>query len=277
VLSDAVARLERWRQGRAPIGHAIARSARAETEPSGPPARPRRPRQTEVDVVSAPPAGRGSGARTARAAAGEPARGGRGGRAAAAPVGESLADALRDKKLGEIDRARRLARQRDRDQAARELLAIARRATGDARANALGVLVSVGRRQDGAELARYLGDAERSVQRVAVDGVVRTGYAAAVPALAALVVARDARPTSSRSQLAASAATAMKALSGRRGGAALTGYLSADDPRVREAACVALTIFPGSKQARPLLERLLGDRDVRVARAAKRALAALQI
>ena len=137
VLSDAVARLERWRQGRAPIGHAIARSARAETEPSGPPARPRRPRQTEVDVVSAPPAGRGSGARTARAAAGEPARGGRGGRAAAAPVGESLADALRDKKLGEIDRARRLARQRDRDQAARELLAIARRATGDARANAL--------------------------------------------------------------------------------------------------------------------------------------------
>jgi HEAT repeat protein len=197
----------------------------------------------------------------------------RGARATAA--GESLADALRDKKLGEIDRARKLAKQRDRDQAARELLAIAKRATGDARANALGVLVSVGRPQDGAELARYLGDAERSVQRVAVDGVMRTGYAAAVPALAALVVARDARPTSSRSQLAASAATAMKALSGRRGGAALTGYLSSDDPRVREAACVALTIFPGTKQARPLLEGLLLDRDARVARAAKRALAAL--
>jgi HEAT repeat protein len=67
----------------------------------------------------------------------------------------------------------------------------------------------------------------------------------------------------------------MKVLSGRRGGAALTGYLSSDDPRVREAACVAFTLFanPGTKQARPLLERLLGDGDARVARAARRALA----
>ena len=190
---------------------------------------------------------------------------------------ESLADALRDRKLGDVERARKLARQRDRDSAARELLAIARRASGDARANALVVLVTVARPQDGAELARYLDDPERSVQRAAVDGVARTGYAAAIPALAAIVVGRDARPTSGKSQLAAYAATAMKLLSGQRGAQALTGYLGSDDPRVREAACVALTMFPhpGTKRARPVLERLLADSDARVAKAARRVLAAL--
>jgi len=196
--------------------------------------------------------------------------------AAIAAVPESLADALRDKKLGRIERARKLAKAGDRDQAAGELLAIARRAEGDARANALDVLAAVGRPEDGAELARYLDDPERSVQRVAIDGVKRTGYAAAVPVLATLVLGRDARPTSGRSRLALEAATAMKALSGKRGAAALTGYLTSDDPRVREAACVAFTMFanPGTKQARPLLERLLADGDAQVARAARRALAA---
>lgn len=190
---------------------------------------------------------------------------------------ESLADALRDRKLGDIERARKLAKQRDRDGAVRELLAIARRASGDARANALVVLVAVARPEDGAELARYLDDPEHSVQRAAVDGVARTGYAAAIPALAVIVVSRDARPTSGKSQLAAYAATAMKVLSGKRGAQALTGYLSADDPRVREAACVALTMFPhpGTKRARPVLERLLADGDARVVKAAKRVLAAL--
>jgi len=194
-----------------------------------------------------------------------------------AGVIESLADALRDKKLGRIDRARKLAKARDRDQAAHELLAVATHASGDARANALDVLAAVGRPEDGAELARYLGDPERSVQSVAIEGVKRTGYVAAVPALAMLVLGRDARPTSGRSRLAMEAATAMKALSGQRGAAALTGYLSSDDPRVREAACVAFTMFanPGTKVARPLLERLLGDGDARVAKAAKRALATL--
>ena len=49
------------------------------------------------------------------------------------------------------------------------------------------------------------------------------------------------------------------------------------DPRVREAACVALTMFPhpGTKRARPVLERLLADSDARVAKAARRVLAAL--
>jgi HEAT repeat protein len=190
---------------------------------------------------------------------------------------ESLADALRDQKLGRIDRARKLAKQRDPGQAARELLAIARRASGDARANALDVLTAVARPEDGPELARYLADPERSVQSVAIDGVKRTGYAAAVAALATLVLGRDARPNSGKSRLAASAATAMKALSGKRGAAALTGYLTSDDPRVREAACVAFTMFsnPGTKVARPLLERLLVDGDARVVKAARRALAAL--
>jgi hypothetical protein len=239
VLADAVARLERWRRSRGPVGQVVARLARAG-------ARRRRPvRTTEVDLLRAVPL-------------------------------EPLADALRDKKLGEIKRARELAARRDHDTAAGELLAIARRASGDARANALGVLVAIARPEHGPELARYLGDPERSVQRVAIDGVKRTGYAAAVPALAALVLGRDGRPASARSQLATAAATAMKVLSGRRGAASLTGYLSSADPRVREAACVAFTLFanPGTKQARPLLERLLGDGDPRVVKAARRALAA---
>jgi hypothetical protein len=247
VLADAVARLERWRHARGPVGRVAARLAKV----SG---RARRSaRTTELDLplpamASSAPASRRS---------------------------ESLADALRDKKLGQIDRARKLAKQRDHDQAARELLAIARRASGDARANALGVLTAVARPEDGPELARYLADPERSVQSAAIDGVKRTGYAAAIPALATLVLGRDAKPNSGKSRLAASAATAMKALSGKRGAAALTGYLSSDDPRVREAACVAFTMLsnPGTKLARPLLEGLLADRDARVARAARRALA----
>jgi hypothetical protein len=252
VVAEAVEQLERWRQARDPVHRVAARLAKAGN---------RRARTTEVDLprdlprhAQAP----GDGAPKPR------------------PV-ESLADALRDQKLGRIERARKLARQRGHDQAARELFAIARRATGDARANALDVLVAVIRPEDGPELARYLDDPERSVQSVAIEGVKRSGYAAAIPALATLVLGRDARPTSSRSRLAASAATAMKALSGKRGAAALTGFLTWDDPRVREAACVALTMFakPGTKLARPLLERLLADGDARVARAAKRALAAL--
>jgi hypothetical protein len=266
VLGEAIAWLERWRRARGPLGRVAARLARSDAR------RPRRSgRTTEVDM----PAARAPGSTATGASGAGP--GGAAGRALVAVRGESLADALRDKKLGQIDHARKLAKQRDRDQAARELLAIARRARGDARANALGVLALVARPEHGAELARYLDDPERSVQSAAVDGVKRTGYAAAIPALAQLVVGRDARPSSSKSQLASSAATAMKALSGKRGAAALTGYLTSDDPRIREAACVALTMFgsPGTKRVRPLLERLLGDGDARVARAAKRALAAL--
>ena len=113
------------------------------------------------------------------------------------------------------------------------------------------------------------------MQRIAIDGVKRTGYAAAVPALAQLVLARDGKPASARTKLATEAATAMKVLSGRRGAEALTGYLGSADPRVREAACVAFTLFanPGTKQARPLIERLLADGDPKVVRAARRALA----
>jgi hypothetical protein len=278
VVADAVARLERWRRARDPVGQVAARLARAggrrsrrsarttqvEVRPMRPPAAVPAASVAEAPVVEAPvvdaPVADVPVADTPVAAA-----------------IESLADALRDKKLGRIDRARKLAKARDRDQAADELRAIAQRASGDARANALDVLGLVGRPEDGAELARYLGDPERSVQSVAIDGVKRTGYAAAVPVLATLVLDRDARPTSGRSRLALEAATAMKALSGKRGAAALTGYLSSDDPRVREAACVAFTMFanPGTKVARPLLESLLADGDPRVAKAAKRALAAL--
>lgn len=269
VVADAVARLERWRQARGPAGRVAARLARIGDR------RPRRSaRATEVEVrrAVAPVAVEPVAAAPVVAAAvsAAPAAG-----APAAGAVDVLADALRDKKLGRVERARKLAKAGDRDQVACELLAIARRASGDARANALDVLAAVGRPQDGAELARYLGDPERSVQRVAIDGVKRTGYAAAVPVLATLVLGRDARPTSGRSRLAVEAATAMKALSGKRGAAALTGYLTSDDPRVREAACVAFTMFanPGTRQARPLLERLLADGDAQVVRAAKRALA----
>lgn len=235
---EAVARLERWRDARGPVGRVRARIARTG-------ARRRPVRTTEVDA----PRG--------------------------APM-PSLAEALRDRALGATRRARELAAARDQDAAAGELLAIARRSTGDARANALDVLVAIARPEHGPELARYLGDAERSVQRIAIDGVKRTGYAGAVPALAALVLGRDGKPSSGRTQLAIAAATAMKVLSGQRGAAALTGYLRSEDPRVREAACVAFTLFanPGTKQARPLLEALLADGDPRVVRAARRALAA---
>lgn len=237
VVAEAVDRLDRWRRSRGPMGQVAARLARAST-------RRRSVRTTEVDVPRGPPA-------------------------------PPLADALHGKRLGEIKRARELAAQRDPDLAAGELLAIARRSTGDARANALAVLVAIARPEHGPDLARYLGDPERSVQRVAIDGVKRTGCRAAVPALAAIVLGRDAKPASARTQLAIAAAIAMKVLSGQRGAAALTSYLGADDPRVREAACVAFTLFanPGTKQARPLLERLLADSDARVARAARRALA----
>lgn len=236
-VAEAVDRLERWRRARGSVAQVAARLARAST-------RRRTVRITEVDVPRGAPA-------------------------------PPLAEALRGKRLGETKRARELAARRDPDLAAGELLAIARRSTGDARANALAVLVAIARPEHGPDLARYLGDPERSVQRVAIDGVKRTGCTAAVPALAAIVLGRDARPASARTQLAIAAATAMKVLSGRRGAAALTGYLSAGDPRVREAACVAFTLFanPGTKQARPLLERLLADGDPRVARAARRALA----
>jgi HEAT repeat protein len=261
ALIEASARLERWRQARGPAGRVAARLARVGS-------RARRARTTEVDVASfgVPDGVRRDGV-------------GRGvaGRDGAGRGVESLADALRDRKLGQIDRARKLAKHRDHGLATRELLAIARLADGDARANALGVLAAISRPEHGPAFARYLGDPERSVQRVAIDGVKRTGYAAAIPALAAIVLDRDARPTSSRSQLAVSAAAVMKALSGKRGAAALTGYLSSDDPRVREAACVAFTMSanPGARVARPLLERLLTDGDARVAKAARRALAAL--
>jgi hypothetical protein len=260
VLADVVAWLERWRRTRGPVGQVAARLARAEAR------RVRRSgRTTELDVPRMMATPRiGALAAVPRAAA------------PVAPAAGSLADALRDKKLGRIERARKLAKARDPDQAARELLAIAQDTTGDARANALDVLVIVGRPEDGPALARYLGDPERSVQRVAIEGVKRIGYTAAVPVLATLVLGRDAKPNSGRSRLAMEAATAMKALSGKRGAAALIGYLASDDPRVREAACVAFTMFsnPGTKQARPLLERLLADDDAQVAKAARRALAA---
>ncbi|HEY0478922.1 MAG TPA: hypothetical protein VGD37_15490 [Kofleriaceae bacterium] len=242
VLAEAVARLERWRRSRGPVGQVAARLARAG-------ARRRPVRTTEVDEPRWP--------------------------VASASASASLAEALRGKRLGETRRARDLAAQRDPDVAAGELLAIARRSAGDARANALAVMVAIARAEHGPELARYLGDPERTVQRIAIDGVKRTGCTAAVPALAAIVLGRDGKPTSARTQLAIAAATAMKVLSGRRGAAALTGYFTAADPRVREAACVAFTLFPnpGTKQARPLLERLLDDGDPRVARAARRVLA----
>jgi hypothetical protein len=248
VVADAIAHLERWRRSRGPSGRVAARLAQVG-------ARRRRPvRTTEVDEP------RGSTAPLPAARTLSPR--------------ESLADALRGRSLGETRRAKELAAGRDADAAAGELLSIARRSTGDARANALGVLVGIARPEHGPELARYLADAERSVQRIAIDGVKRTGYAGAVPALAQLVLGRDGKPASARTKLATEAATAMKVLSGRRGAAALTGYLTSDDPRVREAACVAFTLFanPGTKQARPMLERLLGDGDPRVVRAARRAL-----
>jgi hypothetical protein len=275
AVGEAVARLERWRQARGPAGRVAARLARVGS-------RPRRPgRTTEVDGLagsaSRPPAG--SVAKPPAASTAKPPIG----PAAKPPAGsaskplESLAEALRDQKLGKIERAKKLAKQRDLALATRELLAIAKTGDGDARANALGVLAAIARPDHGPAFARFLDDADRSVRSAAIDGIKHTGYAAAIPALAAIVLDRDAKPTSSKTQLATAAADAMQALSGKRGAAALTGYLGAADPRVREAACVALGLSarPSTKLVRPLLEALLTDDDARVVKAARRALAAL--
>ena len=261
VLAEAVARLERWRRARGPVGRVAARLATTGQR------RMRSGRTTEVEtaLTSGDTAPMATVAPPASPAAGSP------------ESPESLAAALEGKQLGKIDHARKLAKQQDRGEAARELLAIARRSSGDARINALNVLAGVARPVDGPELARYLSDAEREVQRIAIEVIKQIGYAAAVPALAAIVLGRDAKATSGKTKLAVAAATAMKVLSGRRGAAALTNYLHSADPRVREAACVAFTLFanPGTKAARPVLEDLLADADPRVAKAARRALAAL--
>jgi len=254
VLSDAVTRLERWRRARGPGGRVAARLARTGLR------RTRAARTTEVET------GLTAGDTAPMDAVAPPAE-----------TGETLTSALEGQKLGKIDHARKLAHKLDRGDAARELLALARRQTGDARINALHVVAGLARPVDGPELARYLSDPDREVQRIAIDVIKRIGYAAAVPALAAIVLDRDGKATSGKTKLAAAAATAMKVLSGRRGAAALTNYLHSADPRVREAACVAFTLFanPGTKAARAVLEDLLGDSDPRVAKAAKRALATL--
>ena len=97
---------------------------------------------------------------------------------------------------------------------------------------------------------------------------------AAIPALAALING-TARASSGHSYQF-DAATALKALSGRRGDAALIGYLDHADPRVREAACHAIAAYDtGYRSAVPHLERCTGDVDPAVATAAKKALAAI--
>ncbi|HEY0192742.1 MAG TPA: hypothetical protein VGC42_16600 [Kofleriaceae bacterium] len=269
TLDDAVARLERWRAARGPGSKVAARFARLG----------RGRRTTEVDL---PPGDTLTDLRTlpvaavdAEAKARPKAKSKARPRTAKPP--ESLVDVLRDARPGELERARKLAKRLGHDDAARQLFALASAGTGVARANALAVLATIAAPIDGVAIATYLGDPDRAVQRAAVDGLARARHVAAIPALAALVIARDGRPTSGRTQLAAAAAAALKALSGLRGGAGLLGYFTAVDPVIREAACVAigLTAAPAAKQLRPLLERLVTDAEPRVARAARRALASL--
>lgn len=261
-VEDAVARLERWRQARGPAGRVAARLAKV--------GKPRRPQRT-TEIDTRPEGQRGSfdpprATPTAPMRAVEPPADGAGDET-------GLAAALRD---GKLDRARKLARQGDAVLVRRTLRTLLEQGSGTARATAAGVLAAIAEAGDGAELARYLMDLDRKVQRAAVDGVKRAGYVAALPALAALVIDRDSKPASAKTQLAAAAAVAMKALSGRRGAAGLLGYLDAPDPRLREAACIAVTLAPAaSGPLRRALEQLLDDSDPRVARAAKRALATL--
>ena len=260
----AVARLERWRAARGPSGRVAARFAKLG----------RGRRTTEVDL---PPGDTLTDMRPPPVEPG-PVRNARAGRAKAAKsAAPSLVDVLRDARPGELDRARRLARRLGHDESARQLFAVASASTGAARADALAVLATIAAPIDGVAIATYLGDPDRPVQRAAIAGVARAKYVAAIPALAALVLARDGRPTSGRTQLAIAAADALKALSGARGAAGLLGYFASPDPVVREAACVALGLVtaPSSKQLRPVLERLVSDAEPRVAKAAKRALSAL--
>jgi hypothetical protein len=102
-----------------------------------------------------------------------------------------------------------------------------------------------------------------------IEAIKRTSYTAAIPALA-VIVCSSRRGNQVEGVYAA---TAMKSLSGKRGASGLLCYFASDDPRVREAACHAFSMFDdGHKLALPYLEKALLDLDPAVAAAAKSAL-----
>jgi hypothetical protein len=185
----------------------------------------------------------------------------------------TLAEALRGKDWWKATRALELAKRRPRREACDELLAIAR-GTGpeNERAGAVHILGEIARDEDDEALAGFLEDPDETVRRVAIDAVKRRGYRAALPTLARIVTS----PQSGRSTLRTHALTAMKSLSGKSGPAGLIGYLDHEDPRVREAACIAFTIFEdGRRMAKEPLEQRLADVDPSVAKAAAQALETL--
>ena len=179
----------------------------------------------------------------------------------------SLAELVAGKKLWKATRALEVAKRRAASEIRVELLAIARgQGTAEERANALWILGQVGTVEDGEALFTFLEDPHEQVCRMAIDGVKRTGYRAAIPTLARLVLGGGLRSMWSL--------TTMGSLSGTKGPSGLIGYLEHEDPRVREAACVGCKAFvkQGLKLATAPLEVRLADPDAAVAKAAANAL-----
>jgi hypothetical protein len=188
----------------------------------------------------------------------------------AEPAPKPLAELIAGKQLWKATTALDHAKRRPARDAMAELVTIL---AGDGpsteRANAMWIASAIASPEDGPTLARYLDDRSPEVRRMTFDAIKRTRYTDAIPTLAAIVCAsrRGERVEG------VSAATAMKSLSGKRGASGLVGYFASDDPRVREAACHAFTMFDdGHKLARPYLEKALLDSDPAVVAAAKDAL-----
>jgi hypothetical protein len=188
----------------------------------------------------------------------------------AEPAPKLLADLIAGKELWKATSAMEHAKRRPARDAMVELVKIL---SGDGppveRANAMWIASVIASPEDGPTFVRYLDDPEPEVRRMTIDAIKRTGYAAAIPTLAALVCASR----HGHGVEGVYAATAMKALSGKRGASGLVGYFASDDPRVREAACHAFTMFDdGHKMASPYLEKARLDMDPAVAAAAVNAL-----
>ena len=143
-----------------------------------------------------------------------------------------------------------------------ELLQIAAGGLRDARINALWIASEIATPRDGRMFTRFLDDKDERVRSMAIDGIERTRYRAALPALAAIV-------NTPRGPLRVTAAYAMAALAGG-GVSKLVGYLHDSDPRIREAGCHALWFLYEGRRIAPEIERCTRDPDRRVVAAAKR-------
>jgi hypothetical protein len=196
---------------------------------------------------------------------------------ASAPIEtqKPLVEYFTDKLLWGVKTGIAHAKRRPHAEVMKELFALAASENGGKwgydRANALFGAAEIAEEDDGPAFARFLNDENEFVARVAIGGVKKTGYKAAIPALAAMVNGRDGGRRGR--VMSGHAATALKTLSGKRGASGILPYFDSEDARVREAACNMFIVFDEApKLGQPYLEKALNDSDEAVAAAAKRAL-----